>query len=173
MGFGKDGKGQILWDFAQILPGALVAGDTASAASANNLEEDFRMLRMDYFVSWFPVLTDGLEGPLLFGVAAGQVSAGEVEECIEARPKTSGDVPASEEVMRPVWPLETFQFYVDAGSGYAAGGDDLSKKGSFSPKWTFLDSQEWNFWVYNYSSNTLVTGGQINVIAKCFGVWVV
>ncbi len=170
MGFGKDGKGAILWDQTQILPGALIPADVAGAATNQNLIEDFRILRTDYWINYLPVATDGFEGPVLVGMAPGGLSAAEVEEAIDSVPTYPGDAPASERSLRPVWPLEAFVFLVDNAQGWGGHGE-LVKKGSFNPKWTFHDSDEWIWWVFNFSGNTLTTGGQVNIVAKHFGVW--
>ncbi len=169
MGFGKDGKGQILYDITILSPGSLSPNDVGSTAVHTNLTEDFRILKTEYWVSWNPVITDGQEGPVIVGMAAGGLSATEIEECLEADPTDTSDAPESEQVMRAVWPLEQFILYNDTtGVDY---GSVISAQGTFNPKWTMPNPSGWSWWVYNQST-ALLTGGAFFFFAKHFGVWV-
>ncbi len=166
MGFGKDNSGIILYDRITISPAALVALDLAKTDSAITLAEDFRILRMDYWVDYGPQAAGDI---ILFGVADGALTAAEIEEALEARAGDSNDVPETEQSMRAVWPLE-----IMGENSAGSGSPSLGTKGSINLKWTFKDPDGWTFWLYNTdSANPLTTGSKLSVITKIFGVWVV
>ncbi len=160
MGFGKDGKGQILWDALNQGLGALAAKDVV-AFGARAIQEDFRILRLDYYAAWKAAAAGDA---VLFGLADGALTAAEIEECIENQALDSNDVPAIEQSMRPVWPMDML---VDS----AGGTPNVS--GSIKPRWTFKDTDSWQYWAYNPDSSTaLTTGGELPLVCKIFGVWV-
>ena len=80
----RDGKGQIIWDrVASADMGALAANDLVSISGAvfDAMVEDFRIIKMDYWIGLTPAQAIViLDGPILVGVAAGQLDAAEVEE---------------------------------------------------------------------------------------------
>ncbi len=164
MGFGKDGKGQILWGRSSFTVGVLPALDLAANGDGYTaIGEDFRILRTDYFMSFEPQATGDI---LLVGMADGGLSAALIEAAVEARPQDLNDAPEIEEVMRPVWPVELL------GDG-SAGSGPVVVKGTFNPKWTFKNPEGWIWWIYNISSSdAMTTGGIVTIITKHFGVWV-
>ncbi len=170
-GFGKDGKGQILYDtsLSSVDLTAITTRDVVELGGAYHeaLEEDFRMLRCDYWIGINPAQAIViLDGPLMVGLAAANLTAAQIEEAIEAIPVNRGDT-ALEASMRPVWPLEVFNLW-DVDSGPI----DTTRKGTFNPKWTFQNPDGWTWWTYNMSDATMVTGSDISIFAKYFGVWV-
>ncbi len=173
MGFGKDGKGVIIHDSVNNLDiGALAARDCVLITNrmGGTLVEDFRMIKTEYFLGIRPSQTTTLfGGPILIGVAYGDLIAAEIEEALESVVLGQGDLPAIEEAMRPVWPLEII-LMPDADLGNSS---DLTRKGEFSPRWTFPNPSGWRWWVYNMSTVALVAGNGISVQSKSFGVWVV
>ncbi len=171
MGFGKDGKGQILYDYVPITLSTLSTKDVISAPSDNSLTEDFRILKTEYWIQWTPALTDGFEGPVVIGMAAGGLTSAEIEEALEARPSDTSDYPAIEQVMRPVWPLVNSMFFADGAAGFTASMAQ-PLHGTFNPKWTFPNPDGWVWWVYNQGSIVLATGGSMFIFAKHWGVWV-
>lgn len=172
MGFGKDGKGQILYDLVEIDIGGLAADDLASTGSTTgtNLLEDFRILKTEYFIT--TVFADSVDGPIVVGMAAGGLSAPEVEECIESTPTDLSDVLESEQVMRPVWPLETFVITSYSGTNELTTVGKTIAKDSFTPKWTFTNPSGWSWWAYNNSNAALAATGRVYIFAKHYGVWV-
>ncbi len=172
MGFGKDGKGTIIWDrLSSAALGALAPVDVVGLSGSvfNAMVEDFRILKMDYFVGLQPAQAIVVQdGPLLFGVASGHLLAAEIEEAIESILLNRGGVPEGEQAMRPVWPLEVFVMH-DPDQGPQS---DLTRKGSFNPKWTFTNPDGWRYWVYNMTGGAIITGSTISLITKSFGVWV-
>ncbi len=172
MGFGKDGKGQILYEtsISSLDMGALAARDAVEFVGSFNdaLEEDFRILRVDYWISIRGAQAIVLEdGPIWVGFAAGNLAAGDVEGAIETIPVNQNDL-GLENTNRPIWPLEMFTVQ----DPDTQAGDHQTIKGSFNPKWTFNNPDGWTWWVYNSSAFALVTGSAITINAKIFGMWV-
>ncbi len=172
MGFGKYGKGTILYDHINGQPlGALAGLDCVLLPNNYDggvLVEDYRIIRMDY---WIGIPTAQaiviLDGPILIGIAQGNQNAAEIEECVEAVVLNRG---ANEEElsMRPVWPLEMF-ILPDPDLQV---NELLVKKGSINLRWTFPNPDGWVFWAYNQNSNALITGSFVNAFFKMFGMWV-
>ncbi len=173
MGFGKDGRGQILYDnIATVNLSGLAGQDVVELGSLYNdtLVEDFRIMKCDYWMGILPAQAVVLlNGPILIGLAAGFLSAAAIEEALESLP-LSADTTAIEDANRPVWPLEVFMIPdVDE-----ADNATLWRKGTFNPRWTFGNGSPggWTWWAYNFSNAAIVTGTNISIFAKMFGMWV-
>jgi len=171
MGFGKDGQGQILYDSVHVTLGAVTTKDVVTMTSpyATNTIEDFRMLRMDYWMGILPhpdILV--LTGPVVIGVAAGNLTAAEIEEALEAVPLDQSST-LLEHSNRAVWPLEVFML---ADTDAPANTQMTVAKGTFNPRWTFANPHAWKWWIYNSGIVTLVAGINVDIVAKCFGMWV-
>ncbi len=171
MGFGKDGKGQIFYERINQALGGLASFDVIAAPSAGytgNMVEDFRMLRQDYWMTIKGAQATVIQdGPIMVGLAQGELTAAEIEECVESRPINANDRVQLERSGRAVWPLEMFMWRdVDnAQQPYVI-------KGTINPKWTFNNPQGWTYWVYNSSENAIITGATLELFAKSYGVWV-
>ncbi len=171
MGFGKDGKGAILYDrVADGAVGALAARDVVllNGSYSSALLEDFRIIKMDYWLSVTPSQAVTLiNGPMLIGLADSRYSAAEIEECIESTVLNRGNTD-EELAMRAVWPLEMINV-PDADAGDIS---DLVRKGSVNIRWTFTNPNGWKWWVYNASAGAFASGNLLQVQSKIFGVWV-
>ncbi len=170
MGFGKDGKGEIIYDSTSQNMGALASLDLALLGGRydDNLLEDFRIVKIDYWMSMRPAQAIVvLDGPLLVGIADSSLTAAEIEEAIESQVLNSNST-SSEESMRAVWPLEVFNLSDPDGGPQS----DLTRKDSKNLKWTFNNPNGWQWWVYNMSPFAITTGSQLIINAKAFGVWV-
>ncbi len=171
MGFGKDGKGVIIYDSVVEGFGVLASLDAIIFTGRANgaMAEDFRMLRLDYWMSVIP--SSGafvLDGPVLVGIAHGALSAAQIEASLESIVVDQGSITPMEEANRPVFPLELFLIPELDVSDAAT----LVRKGSANIRWTFNNLDGWVWWAYNNSSDALITGSIFNVLAKAFGVWV-
>ncbi len=166
MGFGKDGKGVILYDNFNFTLTGLTTRDVNETAS-RVLREDFRLIKSDYWVTMDSTIHGDV---VMFGIANGDLSAAEIEEAIESVAVDSNDVPAIEEGMRAVFPYDVCSANNDNAAGDGATSDVRS--GSKTIRWTFKDPAGWNFWFYNMSPGTFGTGG-MNLFLKHYGVWVV
>ncbi len=172
MGFGKDGKGQILYESNINVGnmGALASKDLIEFGGSYHdaILEDFRILKCEYYMGLSPAQAIVIQnGPIIVGLASGQLTAAQMEEALEAVPINRGDS-ALEETMRPVWPLEIFVFH-DPDQGPQS---DLTRKGEFSPRWTFQNPTGWSWFIFNVGNAALVTGSGLTIVAKFFGVWV-
>lgn len=162
MGFGKDGRGTILYDRKEFALGALAAQDViaASGGYTNLIEDGFRIIKGEFYIIYN---AGAVSDAVVVGIASGELDASQIEEAIEARPTNSSDVPEAERTMRPVWPLAEF---------HAANGP-VNKTVFKTLRWSFNDSSAWSYWAYNpYEAAGLVDGGTVTIFAKLYGVWV-
>jgi len=166
MGFGKDGKGFILYDRIQVAPGTLAALDAVTGASrySSVISEDFRIIKADYWIAYEPKAT---ADKVLVGMCDGELTAAEVEEALESVPSDLNDNLNAERTMRPVWPLEML-------GDMAASSGELILKGEWKPRWTFHDPEAWDMFVYNPDNAVALTDASIvTMFMKIYGVWVV
>ncbi len=163
MGFGKDGKGAILYDKVTIVLGALAAQDVISTASDYTaLEQDFRILKSEI---WMDYGTQAVGDNILVGIAGGNVSAAAVESALESRPLESNSL-LTEESMRAVFPLQIM-------GENSAGSGILQAQLEKNLRWTFRQEDGWNWWAFNLDDSVAITtGGEVTIFAKHFGVWV-
>ncbi len=173
MGFGKDGKGAILYDSVNNIDiGALAGNDAILVANRYDsgvMLEDFRIIKVDYWIGIRPSQTTTLYGgPIIVGLAHGDLTAAEIEEVLESTVLSAGDIVASDVALRPVWPLEMI-LMPDADLGNSS---DLVRKDSVNIRWTFNDPEGWVWFVYNAGTVALVAGNGITILAKIFGMWV-
>jgi len=171
MGFGKDGKGEILYDSVNGQPlGTLASQDVVLLPNNYDggvLVDDFRIIKMDYMISVRPAQAVVVfDGPVIIGIAQGNLTAAQIEECIETTVLNRGQV-ESENAMRPVWPLEIIML-----PDPDAQINELTRKGSINLRWTFPNPSGWVWWAWNKSGFALVTGSTVEAHAKIFGVWV-
>ncbi len=174
MGFGKDGRGQILWeDIVVISLGTLAALDLVLQSSTIGaaLLEDFRILKTQYFMFFDPGSSDGSEGPIVVGWAGPSLNAAEVEEAIESKPNDLNDVPESEQTLRAVFPLEIFNSLGDGTT--PINSSHHMTKGEFNPRWTIPTPKGWSWYAYNMGGVALSGTGEVRIQAKHFGVWVI
>lgn len=126
------------------------------------LQDDFRLMKSEFYISVDAFTSN--EGPIIVGIADGQLTDAEIEECIEARPNDRNHNVAHEQSQRPVWPLCILD--------YQSVGAKCSWQDEKTLKWTFSDTEAWKYWVYNPSGAALSTGGVVRIFAKHYGVWV-
>lgn len=162
MGFGKDGKGVILYDKVRLTLSTLASGTVIAAASGITLSEDFRILKAEILGSTKGMTAD--EGGVVIGLADGELSDAEVAECLNSRPGDRNDNLANEQAMRPVFPF-------DIVFENQAGGD-LMVKEEIKPRWTFSNADGWQWFAFNIGSGALTTGTVIDLFVKIYGVWV-
>jgi len=164
MGFGKDGKGAILYGGNTITAGTLAARDVLAITDGyvGTLGEDFRIIKMEY---WGIFSLQAVGDALLFGIADGDLASGEIEEAIEARPTDSNDNIANEQSMRPVFPLGV------VGEMSAGSGDNIFH-GEKTIRWTFSNPEGWTWWLFNITNGVLTTANSFDFQTKYYGVWV-
>lgn len=163
MGFGKDGKGVIIYhNDESVLGGALGAGNAGVIPMdpGTSIEEDFRLLKLQ---GCFHVANLAAGELVIIGIADGELTATEIQEALQASPVDSNDNLNNERAQRPVFPLAYLS------------GDEPSKMVDLeaSVRWTFSDNEFVQWFVFN-PSDTAAHAGALTVIsfAKLFGVWV-
>ncbi len=165
MGFGKDGKGQIVLETNVVTLGTLADNTAILADGSITIGEDFRILKTEYFVGLNEAVAAG-DGPIYFGICDGELSEAEIAEVmVQAGPLNRNDNVRSEQAMRPLWLLEVFGPNSETGQGNW-------RKGEKNVRWTFSNPEAWNFFAFNQSGGALVTGNILRYRAKHFGVWV-
>ncbi len=125
--------------------------------AATALLQDYRMVSVKGVVGlhgW--TIADG---PLLFGIAANDLLAAEIEETLETAILRSGDAIASEHKMRQVQVL--------GGLGNTRETIWIDERIRLK---TFVEDLGFAFWVYN-PSQALTTGSFLSISLQCFGRW--
>lgn len=165
MGFGKDGKGVIIHEDVTIALLTLAGGAVLSAGNVA-LQDDFRIIKSEYFAR-----LDGFtvaEGPLLLVLADAELQDIEIAQACLAQPSDRNDNVENERSHRPVFNCGYF-------SGNAATGQVGQSDGRLAEKtirWTFSDTEGWEWAILNLGSGALSTGAVVAVYAKHYGVWV-
>ncbi len=156
-----------MYDIINLSIGALTNNQAAVNASKidSARKNGFRVLRTEYWFRWVNA-TIG-EGPIMCGVAFAQGTSS-IPVAILADPQSSGsgDKIAQDEAMQPVFPLA--DLFADAV------GDQVSTKTAvqvFKPRWSVIEGESMNWFVFNHSGATLTTGSTLKIFAKHFGVW--
>ncbi len=166
MGFGKDGKGQIIHELDTITLGTLASATALLADGGGvSMADDFRILKTEYYVGLNETIAAG-DGPIFFGICDGELTITEIAEQLnQTGPLNRNDNARSEQAMRPIWLLEVFGPNSEQGQGNW-------RKGECKPRWTFSNPEGWNWFAFNQSGGVLVTGNVLRFRAKSFGVWV-
>ncbi len=168
MGFGKDGKLSILYDFGDNLDvSALPAKDVAGGGGRYNnlLIDDFRMIKLSYTA----YLEGGETGDqVVFGLASSDLSSAEIEECLESAWFEESDRIQQERSSRPVWLLGRVSVL--------AGDHPVPFDGAFRAetiRWTFHQASGWQWWAFNPSTGSAIgSAATLTFLSKIFGVWV-
>ncbi len=156
MGFGKDGRGAILYFSVEGSVGALGA-QTAVALFGHAVEQDFRILKIEGTL----VARDTVTGETLeLWIADGDLTVAEIASALDSAGVKSDD-PEGEPAYRPV-------FFLGATSGVVATPTIVEK----SVRWTFSPPDGFTFVVYNPSTDALAAVRDVNFHLKVFGVWV-
>lgn len=169
MGFGKDGRGVILYGGCQINIGGLASLDVIGA-SMLTFTEDFRLLKLE---GWGATdsYTVGASHALLVGLADGDLSDAEIEECLEARSQHPNDRISVEQSERPVWPLGILTERQISASEMAALLNN-GQSAVWKQRWTFGPSGI-KIWAYNFdNTGAFGTAAYLNFYCKLYGVWV-
>lgn len=163
MGFGKDGKGIIIYENERaVLGGALNSGIASISIGdvVGLLTEDFRLLKVEGAIDIQGLAAGEM---CVVGLADGQLTAAEIQECLAAFPVNPNDYPAIERSHRPVFLL-----------GYAAGiKNDGHNLVEFEKtiRWTFSNPDGWMFFLFNPGANHAGALTYI-LLSKAYGVWV-
>lgn len=150
--------------------GALVNNTAILIGTKLPITKDFRMLKTEVF-STLDGLTAGEGEGLILGLARGDLSTTEIQEAIQTNgPLGPNETEDEEEAKRPVWIL---------GGGDVSPGSETKRmianefggaKMTGKPRWTFQESDSWNWFVYNLGI-TLTTGANVRIFAKNYGLF--
>lgn len=166
MGFGKDGKGQILRENCAIALSTLADATAIKATSgglAGNMQEDFRIIKSEIFV-YVEGHTVG-EGLITIGLADNELSVAEIAECLDVNgPVDRNDHLNAERVMRPV-----FEVCQIGETTMEIPNEGLPLEKTF--RWTFPAAEGWCWFAYNDSGAALTTGTIVRIRVKHYGVW--
>lgn len=168
MGFGKDGKGVIIYEGQSQALTTLAAGSVIKIGTPLAITEDFRMIKSEILATLEGLTAN--EGPFDFGLADNELSTAEIQATLDTDgPLDSNDYAAKETAERPVFLIGRF-------AGESSNNTNLDKntgKINHVTRWTFKNDDGWCFWIRNAGPAALTTGATVRLLAKHFGVWVV
>lgn len=169
-GFGKGGRGQILYVHEAIGLGAL-ASNTVIEIKVYTLEEDFRILKMEGYIGRSD-RQSGDDSAVIFVLYDSTLTIAQVAECLASEPKNSNEIVPLERSHRPVFILGSPE---TGNGGYE--GTTVGQQGHLIPfewdqRWTFANPEGFAFGVFNAFGGALPTGSQALLFAKIYGVWV-
>ncbi len=161
--FSDNSLASIVWDNTELTLGTLgsqTAISTTSRIDAGRLQ-GFRVLRTEYFV----IMRGATVGddPVVFGLCH-DLSNAEIAETFGADPQRPGDPGLEEMAMRPVWVLGSLAANNDGDGRVVLDG--VKKLG-----WSIQEGTPLKWFAFNHGPGALSTGGEINILAKHFGVW--
>ncbi len=172
MGFGKDGKGAIIREDVTLAHTTFTARTAQKLAGLSGLiTKNFRMLKVEV-MAHIQGLTAGEADMLAFGICNGELTNGEIAECLQPNgPRDRNDRVLTERAERYVTIL-----------AYAGPKDNDQLKCFYTgklgerlivhkPRWTFSEPEGWSWFVYN-NGTTLTTGSLSSVVATIYGIWV-
>jgi len=152
---------------AVLAPATKAATVVASKADGSR-QNGYRIMKTEWMMQYEGKTTG--EGPIIWGFAMG-LTAAEVAAALTADPQSSTDDRNAGETERPIWPLGLIdENSVESGDN-AATAAPLQLNGTFNPKWSQPEAQQFIWWAWNMSTGTLTTGLVLRIFAKHFGVW--
>jgi len=168
MGFGKNKTGVIIKeDISQAL-GALGGGSAILIATGQGtMLSAFRMLKSKIAGQVTGLTSGEAKGQLMLGIANGNLTLAEIEAAIES----NGPVDRSDRVLTEL--AERAVFYIGRFMPPGVVATDFMF-GDFEPKvrWSFGETDGWNFFVHNLDATALTTGATVRLKATHFGVWI-
>ncbi len=171
MGFGKQGTGQIIREkISNAALGALAGEDVVKIASDVTLVDDFRILKSEIIAVILGLTTSEGTG-LILGMANGELSAAEVEECLEIDgPVNPNDRERTEKAMRNCKNI-AFAVPGNLNTEMVFENDEGGRLITMKHRWTYNNPEGWDYYVYNIGA-ALTTGATVQLVATHFGVWV-
>ncbi len=171
-GFGKDGKGVIVYESRSQALGALSGNKGIIVGTKLAITDDFRMLKNELLASVTTMVAGEGHG-LEIGIADGDFTLAQIEEALDKNgPLARDNTIETEQAQRAVFILGTIN-PTDPAAIDATFLDKVTGAPFVISKlrWTFhSNTQGWNYFVYN-SGQTLSTGSTVKIHAKSFGLW--
>ncbi len=162
MGFGKDGTGAILREHNAITTGTLASVTAVKQAGAIAIEDDFRIIKVEYIATQGINNDFGTGETVVLGIANDELSVAEIAECLVTDgPVDRNDRVQMERAERAVWLIDVI-------------GDDpfTVARGEKVLRWTFSNPEGWTWFAWNPMADALAASSVINLDMKYFGVWV-
>ncbi len=142
---------------------ATLANATVAGVNLTGLADDYWLQSAD--LSWTMDGHTAGEGPILVGIASGDLSVAEVKEAINAVPTSRSDRVAREHASRPVRRVGQFD-------GAAAGEKLFDGAVKRTPgKIYCAEGDEIIAWAFNGSGAPLTDGTNIRIYGTLYGSW--
>jgi len=171
MGFGKNNTGALLRENPSVALSTLASGVALKLTGSITPTEDFRMLKAEIGAG-ITGLTGNEGNQIFFGLCNGELTAAEIEEAIEAvGPTDRNDRLLVERAERFVKILSKTNRFENGQTEREfmneSGGPIIVTK----PRWTFSNTEGWDWFVYNNGLNALTTGATVRALATIYGLW--
>lgn len=172
MGFGKDGRGAIVYEQRVQALGALANATGIIVGTKLAIVDDFRMLKSEVNSHITGLTTEQSTGLELW-LAHGDLTLSEVEAALELNgPLARGEVVDEATAQRPVFRAGMYVADGNASTAAIAWGENGSPLPVLKPRWTWPKTKSWNWIVYNRGV-ALTTGATARLFAKSYGVWII
>ncbi len=146
-----------------VVLGTLGAGTIGSSAVTGLGVTRVKIISVDLMYS-LTGFTSG-EGPIVVGIANGDLSNTEIGEALDAQPTSQTDIIANERRRRPVRRMGVF-------SGVAVSETLNDGKAIRQKLFTTLDEgTELLVWARNQDTSALTTGATVDVFGKVYAEW--
>ncbi len=107
----------------------------------------------------------------MLGICNGELSVAEIAEALTVDgPGDRNDRVNQEQAERAVWIIGTPDA-TGGGTQFNLKGQNGSTIIEWKKRWTFSDPEGWDFFIFNLGT-ALTTGGNANLLATNYGVWV-
>ncbi len=126
--------------------------------------EDIYLISLDWLASVRSRTAD--EGPIVIGLAHGDLSVAEIGENLDAELTTPDDIIARERNRRPVRRLGIFG---NAGAASERLNNGVMKRSKIG--FSIGNGHELNFWARNQDAATLTTGVIFDIVGTLYGRW--
>lgn len=144
-------------------PGALAAFDVAVSTLLPAADAKYRIMSLEYQATWEPAAL--IDGSMVFGVAHGDYTAGEVEEALEATTSINqGLLVERERANRLIRILGTIQGNVDTVGDVSLNDHGKLKKVKLN--WEIPIGKTLNSFFFNQSGVVWTTGGTFGSVGK-------
>ena len=173
MGFGKNNTGVIIREQATQALGTLAANTALIIATGDlTITEDFRMLKSE-IVAHLDALTSTEGDGLLLGIANGELTIAEIAETLQTDgPADFSDREGTERAERFVKVISQFEQSDQTKTNGIFRNENGGPIIVIKPRWSFSNTNGWNFFLYNDGANAFSTGAVVRLIMTHFGVWI-
>ena len=173
-GFGKDGRGIILYELEVTTSLGALANLAAIKLAGPSMEHKFRILRSDVECYLIDATTTKDVTGLIFGIANGDLSATEIAEAMTAVPTEPNDAVTSERAQRNIKVLGVLDVRGApvAGTSFMFVGPEGSPMMQNKHRWTYHPIEMWDWFVFNNTGSDLTIGALATLSATHYGLWV-